>query len=88
MSAQSFLRRPDATIRPPAKADTMIRFSIAPTAQGAWLWRTFDPSNGQLHAQGLASTRKQAAALVIRHIVRACCDDARSQSTPLSAKAA
>jgi len=88
MSARSFLRRPDTSIRPPAETDALIHFSIAPTAQGAWLWRAFDPRDGQLQAQGLASTRRQAAALVIRHIVRACCNDGRSHSPPLSAKAA
>jgi hypothetical protein len=46
----------------------MIRFSIAPTPAGAWLWRTF-LQNGNTRAQGLAATRKQAAALVIRDIL-------------------
>lgn len=63
----------------------MTRFSIAPTAQGSWLWRTFDAAGGVL-AQGLAATRKQAAALVIRQIVTS-----RAPNAPrshISAKAA
>ena len=50
--------------------DPMLRFSISPTSGGAWLWRTLDP-DGQAQAQGLSPTRKLAAALVIREIVRA-----------------
>ncbi|MEJ2815928.1 hypothetical protein [Caulobacter sp. CCG-8] len=61
----------------------MVRFSIAPTSSGAWLWRTFD-LDGQLRAQGLVATRKLAAALVIRDIVS---PDLRWVSQ-LSAKAA
>ncbi|WP_165187891.1 hypothetical protein [Caulobacter soli] len=61
----------------------MVRFSIAPTGLGAWLWRTFD-QNGQLRAQGLAATRKLAAALVIRDIVA----PNQGWSSQLSAKAA
>lgn len=61
----------------------MVRFSIAPTPSGAWLWRTFD-LDGQLRAQGLAPTRKLAAALVIRDIIS---PDLRGVSQ-LSAKAA
>jgi len=53
-----------------AAASPMLRFSIAPTPHGAWLWRTFE-AGGRLRAEGLASTRKQAAALVIRQIVLA-----------------
>ena len=49
--------------------DPMLRFSISPTSGDAWLWRTLDPE-GRAQAQGLAPTRKLAAALVIREIVR------------------
>lgn len=52
-----------------APSEAMMRFTIAPTPTGDWCWRTFD-QDGQTHAQGLAATRKQAAALVIHHIVR------------------
>lgn len=50
--------------------DPVLRFSIAPTPGGAWLWRTIAP-NGRTRAQGVSPTRKLAAALVIREIVRA-----------------
>ncbi len=50
--------------------DPMLRFSIAPTSGGAWLWRTLD-QEGRALVQGLSPTRSLAAALVIREIVRA-----------------
>ncbi|USQ95334.1 hypothetical protein [Caulobacter sp. RL271] len=68
-------------------APPMVRFSITPTQQGIWLWRTFDQA-GQLRAQGLASTRKQAAALVIRQILLVSARGATPPLPHLSAKAA
>jgi len=50
--------------------ETLIRFSIKPAGNGAWLWRTFD-KDGLTRSHGLAACRKQAAALVIREIIRA-----------------
>jgi len=50
--------------------EAMIRFSIKPAGNGAWLWRTFD-NDGVTRSHGLAACRKQAAALVIREIIRA-----------------
>lgn len=70
----------------PEAAQAMIRFSIAPTDAGAWLWRTFDKDGGA-RSQGLAASRKQAAAFVIRDIVQAC-EPVASSVPELSAKAA
>jgi len=67
--------------------DTMVRFSIAPTACGSWLWRTID-REGRLRAHGLAPTRKLAAALVIRDIIHARADQVMRQPLHLTAKAA
>lgn len=50
--------------------DAMVRFSIAPTHGGAWLWQTVDGA-GNVRGRGLAPTRKLAAALVIRNILEA-----------------
>lgn len=58
------------TFDPPPCGDPMLRFSIAPTSGSAWLWRILD-HDGRPRAQGLSPTRKLAAALVIREIVRA-----------------
>lgn len=69
------------------ETEAMIRFSIAPTDAGAWLWRTFG-RDGQLRAHGLASTRKQAAALVIRDIVLARSEPALLVLAERSAEAA
>ncbi|MET3666520.1 hypothetical protein [Caulobacter sp. 1776] len=74
------------SLQPPSRDET-THFSIAPTGQGAWLWRTFAPY-GQLRAQGLAPTRKQAAALVIRDILLARCEIAGAEVSQVSAKAA
>ena len=67
--------------------DAMIRFSISPTASGNWAWRAYD-SQGRLRAQGLAGTRKLAAAMVIHHIVSAHAERAAPASPEPRAKAA
>lgn len=67
--------------------EAMIRFSITPTQDGAWRWRTFD-KDGRVRIQGLAASRKQAAALVIRDIIRARCEPAPLSIPEFSAKAA
>lgn len=51
-------------------AEVLVRFSIAPDASGGWLWRTYD-AQGLARAQGVAATRKIAAALVIHDIIQA-----------------
>lgn len=56
----------------------MIRFSIAPSGAGAWLWRTID-QDGRVRRQGIAPSKKIAAALVIRDIVAA-----RLSPTPIA----
>ena len=43
--------------------DKMVRFSIAPTGGGAWLWQTLE-TDGRVRARGIAPSRKLAAALV------------------------
>lgn len=50
--------------------DKMVRFSIAPTGGGAWLWQTLE-TDGRVRARGIAPSRKLAAALVVRDIVAA-----------------
>jgi hypothetical protein len=65
----------------PSEPDALMRFSISPTATGAWSWRVF--SQDRTRAQGLAATRKLAAALVIHHIVAA---STKRASAPLSAR--
>lgn len=50
--------------------DAIIGFSISPTGSGTWAWRACDQL-GRVRAQGLAESRKLAAALVIHHIVSA-----------------
>lgn len=67
--------------------DPMIRFSIAPVAGGGWLWRTLC-ADGQPRAQGVAASRKLAAALVIRDIVRARAEAVALHAPQPSAKAA
>ncbi|PLR28693.1 hypothetical protein SGCZBJ_01715 [Caulobacter zeae] len=48
--------------------DAIFRFTISPS-QGQWLWRTFE-RDGRTRAQGLAQSRKHAAALIIHAILR------------------
>jgi hypothetical protein len=66
--------------------DAMIRFSIEPTSNQAWLWRTID-EQGHRTASGLAPTKKLAAAMVIRHILDRTLGQAAG-SGPLAAEAA
>ncbi|WP_454718917.1 hypothetical protein [Caulobacter segnis] len=75
------------TFDPAPCEDPMLRFSIAPTQSGAWLWRTLD-HDGQTRAQGLSPTRKLAAALVIREIVRARVEPLTAPLSHPTAKAA
>lgn len=83
------LRRlePSPKSQDPAGGEAMIGFSIAPTDTGDWLWRTFD-QDGAPRAQGLAASKKQAAALVIRDIVQAQGPSAARRNPNPSAKAA
>ncbi len=67
--------------------EVMIGFSITPTQDGAWRWRTFGKDGG-VRNQGLTTSRKQAAALVIRDIIRARCEPAPLSIPEFSAKAA
>jgi hypothetical protein len=71
----------------PDAAEAIVRFSITPMPNGAWLWRTFD-TQGDARNQGLAACRKQAAALVIRDIVRARCEPVLFSIPAVSAQAA
>ena len=67
--------------------EAMVRFSIAPTKGGAWLWQTLDRA-GRIRARGLAPNRKLAAALVIRDILLAKLPQAPRLHPQPSAKAA
>ena len=71
----------------PGGDEAMIRFSITPAPDGAWRWRTFDQDGGA-RTQGSAASRKQAAALVIRDIIRARCEPVAPSIPEFSAKAA
>jgi hypothetical protein len=89
-----FLQRPAAWSSinrgsgdPTDSGDAMIGFSISPTGSGAWSWRTFD-LRGRLRAQGLAASRKLAAALVIHHIISARAEQAAPRSAETPARAA
>jgi hypothetical protein len=66
--------------------ETLLRFSIAPVSEGAWLWRTIE-RDGRVRAHGIAPSKKVAAALVVREIVAARLGRARFAALP-SAKAA
>ena len=68
------------------REDKLIRFSIAPRGAGAWLWRTIE-RDGRVRSQGIAPSRKIAAALVVRDIVAARIGQARLDAAP-AAKAA
>jgi hypothetical protein len=67
--------------------DAMIAFSISPTGSGTWAWRACDQS-GRVRAQGVAGSRKLAAALVIHHIVSTRAERVASSSPETRAKAA
>lgn len=69
------------------REDTMLRFAIAPTAGGAWLWRTVE-RDGSVRAQGIAPNKKLAAALVVQDIIAARVEQMDQRAAPLSAKAA
>lgn len=64
--------------------DKMVRFSIAPTSAGAWLWQTTE-HGGSVRARGIAPSKKLAAALVLRDIIAARLD--HSEHLPASAPA-
>jgi len=66
--------------------DKMVRFSIAPTSAGAWLWQTTE--HGAVRARGIAPTKKLAAALVLRDIIAARLEQPERLSASVSAKAA
>lgn len=70
-----------------SNGEPIIRFTVAPAQNGAWIWRTFQ-ADGQPRTQGLASTRKQAAALVIRDIILARTQQVAPPIPEHSAKAA
>ncbi len=67
--------------------DKLLRFAIAPTTGGAWLWRTIE-RDGRIRAQGIAPTKKLAAALVVRDIIAARLAQPEHLAAPLPAKAA
>jgi hypothetical protein len=51
--------------------DIMMRFSIAKT-EGGWAWRTVG-YDGRHSQEGLAASKRLAAALVIQDILRQAC---------------
>ncbi|MBO9547274.1 hypothetical protein [Caulobacter sp.] len=70
-----------------APSEAMMRFSIAPTLAGDWRWRMVD-QDGRTQAEGLAASRKQAAALVIHHIILSRTAPAAPALQTLAARAA
>jgi len=50
--------------------DPILRFSIAPDANGGWRWEVRG-QDGARKALGVVATRKIAAAVVINHIIQA-----------------
>lgn len=70
-----------------AAGDVVIRFTVSPTPAGHWLWRVFD-HDGQPRVQGLAASRKHAAALIIHELLRSRSAAATLAADELSAKAA
>ncbi|WP_146218104.1 MULTISPECIES: hypothetical protein [unclassified Caulobacter] len=60
---------PAATRSKNAAGEVVIRFTVSPTPAGHWLWRVFE-GDGQQRVQGLAASRKQAAALIIHELLR------------------
>jgi hypothetical protein len=68
------------------REDKLIRFSIAPRGAGAWLWRTLE-RDGRVRSQGIAPSKKIAAALVVREIIAARLGQAQLDASP-PAKAA
>jgi hypothetical protein len=67
--------------------DKLLRFAIAPTIGGAWLWRTIE-RDGRIRGQGVAPSRKLAAALVVQDIIAARRAQPEHLAAPLPAKAA
>lgn len=67
--------------------DKLLRFAIAPTTGEAWLWRTLE-RDGSVRAQGVAPSKKLAAALVVRDIIAARLNPPEQLPAPLPAKAA
>lgn len=67
--------------------DKLLRFAIAPTIGGAWLWRTIE-RDGRIRGQGVAPSRKLAAALVVQDIIAARLAQPEHLAAPLPAKAA
>ncbi len=63
------------------REDKLIRFSIAPRGAGAWLWRTIE-RDGRVRSQGIAPSKKIAAALVVRDIIAARVAQARLDAAP------
>lgn len=79
--------RPAATRSKNAVGDVVVRFTVSPTPAGHWLWRVFD-HDGQPRVQGLAASRKHAAALIIHELLRSRSAAAALAADDLSAKAA
>ncbi|MCK5912040.1 MAG: hypothetical protein KAG62_19060 [Caulobacter sp.] len=67
--------------------DKLLRFAIAPTIGGAWLWRTIE-RDGRIRGQGVAPSRKLAAAVVVQDIIAARLAQPEHLAAPLPAKAA
>ncbi|MDG2531572.1 hypothetical protein [Caulobacter endophyticus] len=51
-----------------AAGEVVIRFTVSPTPAGHWLWKVFG-SDGKSRVEGLAASRKHAAALIIHEIL-------------------
>jgi hypothetical protein len=79
--------RPAATRSKIAAGDVVVRFTVSPTPAGHWLWRVFD-HDGRPRVQGLAASRKHAAALIIHELLRSRSAAAALAAEKLSAKAA
>lgn len=86
MQAQCALT-PAATRSKIAAGDVVVRFTISPTPAGHWLWRVFD-HDGQPRVQGLAASRKHAAALIIHELLRSRSAAAALAADELSTQAA
>lgn len=86
MQAQCALT-PAATRSKIAAGDVVVRFTISPTPAGHWLWRVFD-HDGQPRVQGLAASRKHAAALIIHELLRSRSAAAALATDELSTQAA
>lgn len=60
-----------------------VRFSIAPCGD-AWSWETFD-RQGRPRDRGMAGSKREAAAWVIRHIILGCLPIVEAESERLAA---